>query len=103
MSTLLATGGWDEESTAEALGLRFASPQGGSATVDQWVFRLAGLVVLASLALLQLHSVNWLWFTAFVGANIFQSSFMGFCPVAMILQKFGVKTGAAFCARTDRA
>jgi hypothetical protein len=79
-----------------------ASPQDGSATVDQWVFRLAGLFVLASLALSQLHSVNWLWFTAFVGANLFQASFTGFCPLAMILQKLGVRTGAAFCARAGR-
>ena len=75
------------------------SPESGSATVDQWVFRLAGLFVLASLALSQLHSVNWLWFTAFVGANMFQASFTGFCPLAMILQKLGIRTGAAFCPR----
>ena len=79
-----------------------ASPQGGSATVDQWVFRLAGLFVLASLALSQMHSVNWLWFTAFVGANMFQASFTGFCPLAMILRKLGVRTGAAFCPRDAR-
>ena len=76
-----------------------ASPQDGSATVDQWVFRLAGLFILASLALSQMHSVNWLWFTAFVGANMFQASFTGFCPLAMILRKLGVRTGAAFCPR----
>lgn len=66
-------------------------------TVDQWVFRIAGLFVLASLALSQLHSVHWLWFTAFVGANMFQASFSGFCPMAMILRKLGVRPGAAFC------
>jgi hypothetical protein len=78
------------------------SPKGGTATVDQWVFRLAGLFVLASLALSQLHSVYWLWFTAFVGANMFQASFTGFCPLAMILQKLGVQTGAAFGAPPGR-
>lgn len=67
-------------------------------TIDQWVFRLAGLFVLASLALSQLHSIHWLWFTAFVGANMLQASFTGFCPLAMILQKLGIKSGAAFCA-----
>jgi hypothetical protein len=76
-----------------------ASPQRESATVDQWVFRIAGIFVLASLALSQLHSVNWLWFTAFVGANMFQASFTGFCPMAMILKKLGVRSGAAFCPR----
>jgi hypothetical protein len=67
-------------------------------TVDQWVFRIAGLFVLFSLMLSQLHSVQWLWFTAFVGANMLQASFTGFCPMAMILRKLGVKPGAAFCS-----
>lgn len=74
------------------------NPSTHAATVDQWVFRLAGVFVLASLALSQLHSIHWLWFTAFVGANMFQASFTGFCPLAMILQKLGIKSGAAFCA-----
>ncbi|MBI2382988.1 MAG: DUF2892 domain-containing protein [Gammaproteobacteria bacterium] len=67
-------------------------------TVDRWVFRFAGVFVLASLALSQLHSANWLWFTAFVGANMLQASFTGFCPLAMILGRLGVKAGPAFCA-----
>lgn len=65
-------------------------------SVEQWVFRIAGIFVLASLALSQMHSLYWLWFTAFVGANMLQASFTGFCPLAMILQKLGIKTGAAF-------
>ncbi len=73
------------------------NPGANSTTLDQWVFRIAGLFVLASLALSQLHSVHWLWFTAFVGANMLQASFTGFCPLAMILQKLGIKSGAAFC------
>ena len=68
-----------------------------TATVDQWVLRLAGTFVLASLALSQLHSIHWLWFTAFVGANLLQSSFTGFCPVALVFEKLGVRSGAAFC------
>ncbi|MDP2226267.1 MAG: DUF2892 domain-containing protein [Moraxellaceae bacterium] len=68
-----------------------------AASIDQWVFRVAGLFVLASLLLSQLHSPHWLWFTAFVGLNMFQASFTGFCPMAMILQRAGVKSGAAFC------
>jgi hypothetical protein len=67
-------------------------------TIDQWVFRIAGLFVLLSVLLSQLHSIQWLWFTAFVGANMLQASFTGFCPIAMILKKLGVKSGAAFCA-----
>lgn len=69
-------------------------------TIDQWVFRVAGLFVLLSLALAHWHSPLWLWFTAFVGLNMFQASFTGFCPLAMILQRLGVKSGAAFCARS---
>ena len=65
-------------------------------TLDQWVFRGAGVFVLASLALSQLHSTNWLWFTAFVGFNMLQASFTAFCPLAMMLRKFGIRSGAAF-------
>ncbi|MCC7411975.1 MAG: DUF2892 domain-containing protein [Gammaproteobacteria bacterium] len=71
-------------------------------TVDQWVFRMAGLFVLLSLGLSQLHSSNWLWVTAFVGANLLQASFTGLCPLAVILRKLGVAPGAAFCAASDR-
>lgn len=67
-------------------------------SIDQWVLRIAGIFVLISLALAQLHSVNWLWFTAFVGANMLQASFTGFCPLAMVLAKLNVPAGAAFCA-----
>jgi len=72
------------------------STRHSSATIDQWVFRVAGSFVLISLALSQLHSVHWLWFTAFVGANQLQASFSGFCPLAKILDKLGVRAGAAF-------
>ncbi|MBC3765551.1 YgaP family membrane protein [Neptunicella marina] len=72
-----------------------------SANVDKLVFRFAGTFVLASLILAQLHSANWLWFTAFVGVNLLQASFTGFCPLATILSKLGVKPGMAFCA-TDK-
>ena len=64
--------------------------------VDRLVFAIAGLFILASLALSQLHSVYWLWFTAFVGANMLQSSFSGFCPMASILKKLGKPAGCAF-------
>lgn len=64
--------------------------------VDTLVMRFAGLFVLISLVLSQLHSIHWLWFTAFVGANLFQASFTGFCPLAKILQRFGAKPGSTF-------
>ena len=72
-----------------------------SASIDQLVFRFAGLFVLLSLALSQLHSIYWLWFTAFVGLNMLQASFTGFCPMAAILGRLGVKSGAAFCPRSQ--
>ena len=51
--------------------------------------RWAGVFVLASLALAHFHSPYWLWFTAFVGFNLVQSSFTNFCPLEMILRRFG--------------
>ena len=73
------------------------SARPGGASIDQWVLRIAGVFVLGSLALSQLHDLRWLWFTAFVGANLFQASFTGFCPLAMILSKLGIRPGIAFC------
>lgn len=64
--------------------------------IDAVVMRFAGLFILASLALAHWHSPNWLRFTAFVGANLFQASFTGFCPLAIILKRFGLKPGCAF-------
>lgn len=65
-------------------------------TIDRLVMAFAGAMILLSLALSQLHSIYWLWFTAFVGANVLQSAFTGFCPLAAILKKLGMKPGAAF-------
>ena len=64
--------------------------------IDRFVLRFAGVMVLLSLALGLFVSPNWFWLTAFVGANLLQSSFTGFCPLATILRKAGVKPGAAF-------
>lgn len=65
-------------------------------SIDRVVLAFAGFVILASLALSQLHSVYWLLMTAFVGANMFQAAFTGFCPLAIILKKLGVQPGCAF-------
>ena len=64
--------------------------------VDRMVLTFAGIFILVSLALSQLHPPYWLLFTAFVGANLFQSSFTGFCPLAKILKAMGVKAGVVF-------
>lgn len=65
-------------------------------TVDRFVLAFAGSVILLSVVLSQVQSPNWLWLTAFVGANLLQSAFTGFCPLAKILKVFGVKPGIAF-------
>ncbi len=65
-------------------------------SIDKAVMRFAGTVVLISLALGYYQSANWYWLTAFVGANLLQSSFTGFCPLAMLLKKIGLRSGAAF-------
>jgi hypothetical protein len=65
-------------------------------SVDRIVIAVAGSFILISLLLAHFHSENWLWFTAFVGANLLQSAFTGFCPMAIILKKLGVKPGSAF-------
>jgi len=65
-------------------------------SIDRAVMAFAGLMILLSLALSQLYSPYWLWFTAFVGANLLQASFTGFCPAAMIFKRLGARTGTAF-------
>jgi hypothetical protein len=65
-------------------------------TIDGLVLRFSGSFVLLSVLLSWLHSPYWLWFTAFVGANLLQASFTGFCPLAIILKVLGFKPGEAF-------
>lgn len=64
--------------------------------VDRAVFTLAGSLVLISAVLGYWVSPYWLLLTAFVGANLLQSAFTGFCPAAMIFHKLGLKAGSAF-------
>lgn len=65
-------------------------------SIDRWVMRFAGTMILVSLLLAHFASGNWLWLTAFVGANLLQSSFTGFCPLAIVLKRVGIKPGNAF-------
>ncbi|TVQ35204.1 MAG: DUF2892 domain-containing protein [Wenzhouxiangella sp.] len=66
--------------------------------IDRIVFAFAGVMILISLALSQLHSAFWLLLTAFVGINMLQAAFTGFCPLAKILARLGRKPGPAFQA-----
>jgi len=63
-------------------------------TIERIVSAVAGAMVFLSVVLSFYHSPYWLYFTAFVGFNLFQSSFTGFCPMAMILKAMGFKSAA---------
>lgn len=65
-------------------------------TIDRMVLAFAGAMILLSLLLTQLVSPWWLILAGFVGLNLFQAAFTGFCPLAMILKKLGATPGAAF-------
>ena len=74
-------------------------------TVTKLIYVFAGSFILLSLALgvqasPAFHSSYWLWFTTFVGANLLQFGFSGFCPLGMILKKLGVKESCAIAGRT---
>lgn len=58
--------------------------------VERWIRLIAGSLILISLALYHLHSHYWLWFTAFVGLNLFQSALTRWCLMEDILLKLGV-------------
>ncbi|MCU0818215.1 MAG: DUF2892 domain-containing protein [Beijerinckiaceae bacterium] len=64
--------------------------------VENAVMAFAGLMIMASVALAWLVSPWFLLLTAFVGANLFQTAFTGFCPAAIILKKLGLKAGCVF-------
>jgi hypothetical protein len=68
----------------------------GKMTVDRAVLAFAGLMILISVALGYYVSPYWYLLTVFVGLNMLQASFTGFCPAAMIFKKLGVKSGVAF-------
>ncbi|HEU4922169.1 MAG TPA: DUF2892 domain-containing protein [Burkholderiales bacterium] len=56
-------------------------------SIESVVRIFAGAVILISLTLATLVSLNWLWLTAFVGANLFQSGFTGICPLESLLKR----------------
>jgi Inner membrane protein YgaP-like, transmembrane domain len=65
-------------------------------TIDRAVMAFAGTMILISMALGLLVSPYWFLLTAFVGANLIQSAFTGFCPAAMFLRRMGLRPGCAF-------
>ncbi len=62
-------------------------------TVNRYLRLIAGFFIVFSVILSQLHSAYWLFFTAFVGLNLFQSAFSNWCPMITLLRKLGVKEG----------
>ena len=65
-------------------------------TLDRSVLAFAGSMVLVSVVLTVWVSPLFVWFTVFIGANMLQSAFTGFCPAAMIFKRLGIKPGCAF-------
>lgn len=64
--------------------------------IDKIIFALAGSIILISVALGHYVNAYWLLLTAFIGLNMLQASFTGFCPAAKVLGKLGFKSGKAF-------
>ena len=68
-------------------------------TVERLVRIIAGLFIMLSLALahfsgtVDMTKLSWLWFTAFIGFNLFQSGITRFCPMDVMLKKAGIQTG----------
>lgn len=65
-------------------------------SIDRIVLAFAGSMIIVSLLLGYFVSPYWLALAAFVGINLFQAAFTGFCPLALILKKAGVRPGVAF-------
>lgn len=63
-------------------------------TVERALLVFAGLMVLLSVLLTYFVHPNFVWLTVFVGANMFQSAFTGFCPAVMVMKKLGLQTEA---------
>ncbi|MDC9724999.1 MAG: DUF2892 domain-containing protein [Gammaproteobacteria bacterium] len=64
--------------------------------IDRIVLTFAGSVILLSILLSNIHHSAWMWLTVFVGANLLQAAFTGFCPLAKMLKAAEKKAGHAF-------
>ena len=65
-------------------------------SLDRAVLAFAGIMVLLSVILTAVVHPLFIWFTVFIGVNMLQSAFTGFCPAAMIFKKLGFRQGCAF-------
>ena len=72
-------------------------------TIERILRIMAGFMILLSLALahftgqIDMSSLSWLWLTAFIGLNLLQSGFTGFCPPEKLLKKMGFESGGSAC------
>lgn len=64
--------------------------------LDKAVMLFAGTIVLISLSLAHWVHPAWLWLTVLIGVNLIQASVTGFCPVAILFRRMGIRPGAAF-------
>ncbi|GEO82075.1 YgaP family membrane protein [Pararhodospirillum oryzae] len=66
-------------------------------SIDRVVMAFAGGVIVLTVGLALFAGLTWtLWITAFVGLNLTQAAFTGFCPLAIVLKRVGVRPGMAF-------
>jgi len=74
-------------------------------TIERIMRIMAGSMILLSLALahstgqIDLSNLSWLWFTTFIGLNLLQSGFTGFCPPEFLLKRMGFKEGGSACSK----
>ena len=61
-------------------------------SIERATLAIAGIMVLVSVALTAMVHINFVWLTMFVGINMLQSAFTGFCPAAIVLQRLGVQS-----------
>lgn len=63
-------------------------------SIERSVFLLASVMIIISTLLAMFVHTNWLWFSLFIGFNMFQSIFTGFCPPKWLFKKMGMKSEA---------
>ena len=74
-------------------------------TTERIIRIMAGVMILLSLALahfmgqIDMSSLSWLWLNAFIGLNLLQSGFTGFCPPEFLLKKMGFQSGGSACSK----
>lgn len=68
-------------------------------STERALLAFAGIMILISLALTYWVHANFVWLTVFIGANLLQSAFTGFCPAVMLMKKLGLKSERDLAAK----